>query len=61
MTCGGCENAIKRVLGKVEGVTSVETSVEKKSVVVNGTAAPEIMLAALQKWATAAGKTVSLA
>ena len=26
MTCGGCENAIKRVLGTVEGVANVTAS-----------------------------------
>ena len=26
MTCGGCENAVKRAVGKVPGVTAVEAS-----------------------------------
>jgi copper chaperone len=26
MTCGGCENAVKRVVGKLPGVASVEAS-----------------------------------
>jgi copper chaperone CopZ len=26
MTCGGCENAVKRVLGTVEGVSNVTAS-----------------------------------
>ena len=26
MTCGGCENAVKRAVGKLEGVTSVAAS-----------------------------------
>lgn len=26
MTCGGCENAVKRVLGAVEGVANVTAS-----------------------------------
>lgn len=26
MTCGGCENAVKRAVGKLAGVSSVEAS-----------------------------------
>jgi copper chaperone CopZ len=26
MTCGGCENAVKRAVGKIPGVASVEAS-----------------------------------
>ena len=44
------------------GITSVETSVEEKKVVVvsDGKVSPETMLAALKKWGEAAGKDVSL-
>jgi copper chaperone len=61
MTCDGCANAVKRVLGKVEGVAAVEADVPAQSVVVKGSAAPDAMLAALQRWAAASGKTVALA
>jgi copper chaperone len=60
MTCEGCSNAVKRILGKIEGVQSVETDVAAKLVSVKGTAAPDVLLTALQKWGTAAGKTVAL-
>ena len=61
MTCDGCSNAVKRVLGKVPGVESVVTDVPAKSVVVTGTAAPAELLAALQKWGSASNKEVALA
>jgi copper ion binding protein len=32
MTCGGCENAVKRALGRLEGVTAVEASHAQQSV-----------------------------
>lgn len=60
MTCEGCSGAVKRILGKIEGVSAVETDVQAKRVVVTGTAAPEAMLAALKKWGDASGKQVEL-
>ncbi|CAH6722348.1 metal homeostasis factor Atx1p [[Candida] jaroonii] len=32
MSCGGCSGAIERVLGKLDGVENVTTSLEKQSV-----------------------------
>ena len=32
MTCGGCENAVKRAVGKMPGVASVEASHEDQRV-----------------------------
>ena len=32
MTCGGCENAVKRALGRLEGVATVEASHAQQSV-----------------------------
>ena len=32
MTCGGCENAVKRAVGKIAGVTEVSASHTGKSV-----------------------------
>lgn len=61
MTCEGCANAVKRVLGKVGGVDAVVTDVPAKKVTVTGTADSDVMLAALKKWGDAAGKTVELA
>ena len=62
MICGGCEGAVRRVLGKVEGVGALQIDVAaKRVVVVGGTAPPAALLAALQKWGTAAGKSVELA
>lgn len=63
MTCGGCANAVKRVLRKMDGVTEIVTDVEAKSVVVthDPEVKPEDMLAKLQKWSEASGKSVALA
>ncbi|GAB5036616.1 copper chaperone [Nannochloropsis oceanica] len=64
MTCEGCSNAIRRILGKMEGITSIETDLEAKKVVVvhaeDKVKASDI-LAALEKWGEAAGKDVALA
>jgi copper chaperone len=35
MTCGGCENAVKRAVGKLPGVASVEASHAEKRVTVD--------------------------
>ena len=47
----GCANAVKRILGKIEGVSSIETDVASKSVVVQADASvtPEFMLEKLEK------------
>jgi copper chaperone CopZ len=62
MTCEGCANAVKRILGKIEGVQSVTTDVAGQSiaVVAADSVANDSMLAALKKWADASGKTVEL-
>ena len=59
MTCEGCAGAIKRLLGKMEGVTSVVTDVAAKSVEVVGSN-QEALLEALKKWGAASGKSVEL-
>eukprot|EP00566_Odontella_aurita_P029614 CAMPEP_0113536612 /NCGR_PEP_ID=MMETSP0015_2-20120614/6356_1 /TAXON_ID=2838 /ORGANISM="Odontella" /LENGTH=73 /DNA_ID=CAMNT_0000435993 /DNA_START=62 /DNA_END=283 /DNA_ORIENTATION=- /assembly_acc=CAM_ASM_000160 len=63
MTCDGCANAVKRILGKIDGVSNVDTNVEAKTVVVTAddSISPEFMLEKLQKWGNAAGKSVALA
>jgi len=60
---GGCANAVKRLLTKMEGVSNVETDVEAKSVVVTAddSVSPQAMLEKLQKWSEASGKSVALA
>lgn len=60
MTCDGCANAVKRILGKIDGVSAVATDVPAKTVVVTGSAEPAAMLAALQKWGAASNKMVEL-
>ena len=47
----GCASAIKRILGKVEGVSSVETDVAAKTVVVqsDGSVPPAELLEKLTK------------
>jgi copper chaperone CopZ len=59
----GCASAVKRILGKVDGVSSVETDVTAKSVVVQAddSVSPQDMLQKLEKWGQASGKTVALA
>jgi len=61
MTCDGCANAVRRILGKFPG-TAVEVDVPGKLVVVKhgAEATPEDMLAALKKWADASGKELAL-
>ena len=36
MTCGHCEAAVKREIGSVAGVTTVDVDLERKIVVVSG-------------------------
>ncbi len=61
MTCDGCAGAVKRVLGKIDGVREVVTDVPAKRVTVSGSADAQVMLAALKTWGAAAGKCVELA
>ncbi len=50
MTCEGCANAAKRVLGKLgSDVLSVETDVANNSVVVTSTLPEQTILETLQK------------
>eukprot|EP00339_Tiarina_fusa_P012248 CAMPEP_0117053686 /NCGR_PEP_ID=MMETSP0472-20121206/37146_1 /TAXON_ID=693140 ORGANISM="Tiarina fusus, Strain LIS" /NCGR_SAMPLE_ID=MMETSP0472 /ASSEMBLY_ACC=CAM_ASM_000603 /LENGTH=72 /DNA_ID=CAMNT_0004768863 /DNA_START=38 /DNA_END=256 /DNA_ORIENTATION=- len=63
MTCEGCASAVKRILGKIDGVKSVDANVEAKTVVVEAddSVTPEFMLEKLMKWSNASGKSVALA
>ena len=48
MTCGHCEGAVTKALGAVPGVTRVlEVSSEKGEAVVEGTADPQALVAAV--------------
>ena len=61
MTCSGCSGAVTRILSKIEGVANVECDLNVQKVVVSGEGLDsEKMLAALQKWGTAAKKTVEV-
>ncbi len=53
---------MKRILGKMDGVESVDANVEAKKVVVEHSDAvtPEAMNEKLQKWSEASGKPVEL-
>jgi len=54
---------VKRILGKIEGVTNIDTNVEAKTVDVthSDSVSKELMLDKLQKWSAASGKSVALA
>ncbi|PWO00658.1 heavy metal transport/detoxification protein [Tilletiopsis washingtonensis] len=49
MTCGGCSGAVSRVLGKLDGVSSFDVSLETQTVVVKGTAPYETVLEKIKK------------
>lgn len=58
----GCAGAIKRILGKMDGVTNVETNVEEKSVKVTADegVTAEQCAEKLAKWSAASGKYVKV-
>lgn len=49
MTCGGCANAVRGVLSKIDGVHSVDIDVPSQKVVVTGPASADVLLAAIKK------------
>jgi len=49
MSCSGCSGAIERVLGKTEGVTSFDVSLEKQEVIVTGPATYDTVLEKIKK------------
>lgn len=49
MVCGGCTGAIERILGKVDGITSVVCNTDTQKVHVTGIDGLDIA-AMLQKW-----------
>lgn len=48
MTCGGCANTVKRVLGQVAGVTGTEVDLAGGRAVVAGTARADDLVAAVK-------------
>ena len=49
MTCDGCSNAIKKILGKVEGITDIQCEWETKKVTCKGPDGLDIA-EMLRKW-----------
>ncbi|KAI3470599.1 hypothetical protein Pfo_027262 [Paulownia fortunei] len=49
MSCQGCVGAVRRVLGKTEGVESYDIDLEKQKVTVKGNIQPEAVLQAVSK------------
>ncbi|XP_051120009.1 copper transport protein ATX1-like [Andrographis paniculata] len=49
MSCQGCVGAVKRVLGKLEGVESFDVDLEKQKVTVKGNVQPEAVLQTVSK------------
>ncbi|TYH87985.1 hypothetical protein ES332_D01G156200v1 [Gossypium tomentosum] len=44
MSCEGCVGAVKRVLGKMEGVESYEVDLKEQKVTVKGQVQPDAVL-----------------
>ncbi|XP_022861142.1 copper transport protein CCH-like [Olea europaea var. sylvestris] len=49
MSCQGCVGAVKRVLGKMEGVESFDIDIEQQKVTVKGNVQPEAVLQTVSK------------
>lgn len=49
MTCEGCVNAVKRILGKTEGVESFDVDLALKKVTVRGSVTPEALVEKVSK------------
>ncbi|CAA7059942.1 unnamed protein product [Microthlaspi erraticum] len=49
MTCEGCVGAVKRVLGKMEGVESFDVDLKEQKVTVKGNVQPEAVLQTVSK------------
>ena len=65
MACGGCSSAVTRIMKKKDYVDAdtikIDMDAQTATVEVSEDGKGPELLAALQKWATAAKKTVSLA
>lgn len=62
MTCEGCSGAVKRILGKFDGVKTIDANLETNvvTVICKTDIDEQELLTALQKWGTASGKSVAL-
>ncbi|KAI4373082.1 hypothetical protein MLD38_011245 [Melastoma candidum] len=49
MSCNGCVGAVKRVLGKMEGVDSFDINLEEQKVTVKGNVQPDAVLQTVSK------------
>ncbi|KAI4295050.1 hypothetical protein MLD38_040675 [Melastoma candidum] len=49
MSCNGCVGAVKRVLGKMEGVESFDINLEEQKVTVKGNVQPDAVLQTVSK------------
>ncbi|KAK6929107.1 Heavy metal-associated domain, HMA [Dillenia turbinata] len=49
MSCQGCVGAVKRVLGKMEGVESYDINIEEQKVTVKGNVEPEAVFQTVSK------------
>ncbi|KAK6228381.1 Heavy metal-associated domain [Theobroma cacao] len=49
MSCEGCVGAVKRVLGKMEGVESYEVDLKEQKVTVKGNVQPDAVLQTVSK------------
>ncbi|KAI9156803.1 hypothetical protein LWI28_012499 [Acer negundo] len=49
MSCQGCVGAVKRVLGKMEGVESYDINIDEQKVTVKGNVQPDAVLQTVSK------------
>ncbi|CAO2178568.1 unnamed protein product [Urochloa humidicola] len=49
MSCEGCVGAVKRVLGKMEGVESYDVDIKEQKVTVKGNVTPDAVLQTVSK------------
>ncbi|XP_073099866.1 copper transport protein ATX1-like [Elaeis guineensis] len=49
MTCEGCVGAVKRVLGRMEGVESFDVDLQEQKVTVKGNVKPDAVLQTVSK------------
>ncbi|XP_066359649.1 copper transport protein ATX1-like [Miscanthus floridulus] len=49
MSCQGCVGAVKRVLGKMEGVESFDVDIKEQKVTVKGNITPDAVLQTVSK------------
>ncbi|KAI9179415.1 Cytosolic copper metallochaperone [Blastocladiella emersonii ATCC 22665] len=57
MTCSGCSGAVERALNRLGGISKLDISLEKQTVVVETDLAQDVVFEAIKK----TGKTVTVA